>query len=112
MSVLEITAEAPPIRTDSDGSMRIGTTRALLDIVVGAYQDGATPEAILQQYSTLGLSDVYAVISYYLRHRAQVDAYLAQRDVEADELRVRIEAKQRDLTGIRTRLLARLGESV
>ena len=44
---------------------------------------GATPEAIVQRYSTLTLSDVYAVIAYYLRHRRDVEAYLARREQQA-----------------------------
>ena len=31
-------------------------------------KDGASPESIVQRYSTLSLSDVYSAIGYYLRH--------------------------------------------
>ena len=50
---------------------------------------------------------VYAVIAYYLRHRSEVDGYLARREQKAEEVRQRIESQQGDLSEIRARLLAR-----
>jgi uncharacterized protein (DUF433 family) len=99
-------AEAPPLREDADGALRVGDSRVLLEMVVRAFQDGAPPETIVQRFATLSLSDVYATIAYYLRHRREVEAYLAERERKAGELRVDIEAKQGDLSEIRSRLLA------
>jgi hypothetical protein len=79
----------------------------LLELVIEDFQDGATPEAIVQQYATLTLYDVYAVIAYYLHHRQEVDAYLAEREVLSQQVRQRIEAAQGDLGEIRRRILAR-----
>ena len=79
----------------------------LLELVIRAFQDGATPEAIVQRYSTLALPDVYAVIAYYLRHRIEVEAYLAQREQKAEEVRQKLESQQGDLSEIRARLQAR-----
>ena len=53
-----IRSEAPPIREDSTGSLRIGVSRVLLELVIHAFQDGATPEAIVQRYPTTTLADV------------------------------------------------------
>ena len=78
----------------------------LLELVIRAFQDGATPETIVQRYSTLALTDVYAVIAYYLRHRTEVDEYLVQRESKAQEIRQRVE-KPDDLAEIRARLQAR-----
>lgn len=99
-------AEAPPLREDAAGAVRVGESRVLLELVIRAFQDGATPETIVQRYSTLALPDVYAVIAYYLRHRSEVESYLAQREQKADEVRQRIENQQGDLSEIRARLLA------
>lgn len=98
-------AEAPPIREDSAGALRVGGSRVLLELVIRAFQDGATPETIVQRYSTLALSDVYAVIAYYLRHRNELAAYLARREQKAEEVLQRIESGQGDLSEIRARLL-------
>ena len=100
-------AESPPIREDATGALRVGDSRVLLELVVRAFQDGATPEAIMQRYSTLTLPDVYTVIAYYLRHRSEIERYLARREREAENIRQQIEADQGDLEEIRARLLAR-----
>jgi uncharacterized protein (DUF433 family) len=99
--------DAPPIREDADGALRVGDSRVLLELVLRAFQDGATPETIVQRYHTLALGDVYAVIAYYLRHRDEVEKYLLQREQKANEVRERIESQQGDLGEIRARLLAK-----
>jgi uncharacterized protein (DUF433 family) len=97
-----------PLRQDETGAIRIGRTRVLLDLVIRAYQDGATPECIVSRYDTLRVADVYAVIGYYLTHRQEIDDYLHHRELEAAELRECIEASQRPRPGLREELLARL----
>jgi uncharacterized protein (DUF433 family) len=106
MSLL-IKADTPPIRQDEAGALRVGKSRVLLDLVVRAFQDGATPEAIVQRYPTTTLPDVYAVITYYLRHRDEIERYLAEREQQAKDVRQRIEAQQGDLAEVRRRLLAK-----
>jgi uncharacterized protein (DUF433 family) len=103
---LSITAEAPPLQIDADGAVRVTGTRVTLDTVVGAFQEGATPEEIAQRYPSLALAHVYAVITYYLRSRADVDAYLRERRDRGEALRHDY-AKEFDQSGIRDRLLAR-----
>ena len=103
---LEVLAEPVPLQTDADGVVRVGSTRVPLATIVVAFHQGATAEAIVQQYPSLMLADVYAVISYYLRHRQDVDRYLAEQQQEADTTR-QLNETQFDPTGIRSRLLAR-----
>jgi uncharacterized protein (DUF433 family) len=100
-------AEAPPLREEADGALRVGNSRVLLELVVRAFQDGATPETIVQRYSTLELADVYAVITYYLRHRQAVEDYLREREEQAESTRQRIEDGQSALADIRSRLSVR-----
>lgn len=95
-----------PLRKDETGAVRVGGTRVLLELVIRAFQDGATPEAIVQRYSSLNLADVYAVIAYYLRHREQVEDYLNQREQQAEQIQRTIESQQPDMSEIRRRLLA------
>lgn len=99
-------AEAPPLREDAAGAIRVGDSRVLLELVIRAFQDGATPETIVQRYCTLALPDVYAFIVYYLRHRSEIDDYLVQREQKAGEARQRIQTQQGDLSEIRARLFA------
>ena len=99
-----------PIETDADGVIRVGGTRVTLDTLVAAFSEGATAEEIVQQYPSLELGDVYAVIGYYLHNRAEVEQYLERRREEA--LRVCGENEARfDPEGIRDRLLARRNQS-
>src|SRR5262245_65210178 len=53
---------AVPLFDDGQGSLRVTGTRVLLERVVHAIEDGATPEGIVQSYGTLQLADVYAVL--------------------------------------------------
>lgn len=98
--------ERVPIHTDAQGVVRVAGTRVTLDTVVDAFDAGATAEEIAQQYPTVPLVDVYSVITYYLRHKPDVDAYRVERDAAAG--RVREDAERRfPSTGVRERLLAR-----
>jgi uncharacterized protein (DUF433 family) len=106
---LAIDTEPVPLAANQDGVVRVGGTRVTLDTVVSAFEDGATAEEIIEQYPVLKLPDVYLVIGYYLRHRAEVEAYLQQQQELAD--RIYEENKKRlDPDGLRDRLLARRAE--
>ena len=103
---LEISNDPAPLVTDGDGVVRVGGTRVRLDTVVYAFNQGASAEEILQQYTSLALSDIYATISYYLQHRGSVDAYLQQRQLEHDNVR-KLNESRSDPAGLRERLLRR-----
>src|SRR5437870_2189377 len=107
MSLTEmLVAEPAPIQMDEDGVFRVGGTRVRLESVLGAFKNGGTAEEILFKYPSLNLTDIYAVITYYLWHPKEVEAYLAQRDRRTDE--VRRENEQRfPAAGVRERLLSR-----
>jgi len=100
------TIERVPIHTDADGVVRVAGTRVTLDTLVAAFDAGATAEEIAQQYSSVLLPDVYSVITYYLRHKAEVSAYLQTRQEEAAAVREEVE-RRFPPSGIRERLLAR-----
>src|SRR5205814_2578410 len=95
-----------PLREDADGVWRIAGTRVTLDTVVTAFEDGATAEEIAQQYPTLALADVYAVIGYYLRRREEVEAYLNERNERRSQVRRENESRF-DPKGVRERLMGR-----
>ena len=95
-----------PLAADRDGVLRVGGTRVTLDTLVAAFREGATAEEIAQQYPSLQLADVYAVIGYYLRRRDEVDAYLQQAAAAAADVQ-RENESQFDSAGVRARLLAR-----
>lgn len=104
--MLNIQTKPVPIKVTADGVARIGGTRVTLDTVVGAFNDGATAEEIVQQYPALHLADVYSTIAYYLQFREDVDTYIIKREAERDRIKHENEAKHNPV-GIRERLLAR-----
>ena len=98
--------ELPPLIEDSTGAIRVGKSRVLLELVIRAFEDGASPESIVQRYSTLSLSDVYNTIGYYLRHHQEVEKYLSHREQLANSVQERLSNTMPDLSQIRSRLLA------
>lgn len=103
---LEIEPLRVPISRTEDGAVRVGNTRVSLTTVLSHFNSGETPEYIVECFPTLKLADVYAVIAFYLEHRSEVDAWIAQEEREAEAMRQKIESKF-DPKGIRKQLSAR-----
>ncbi len=104
--MLLLTNQPVPLRTDTEGVVRVGRTRVSLDSVVCAYHNGATAEQIVEDFPTLDLADVHAVISYYLRHSSAVEEYLAAQAGRSADVRNQIQPIVAS-EGVRQRLLAR-----
>jgi uncharacterized protein (DUF433 family) len=100
----------PLVFADDGSAIRIAGTRLTLDAVVGAFKRGATAEEIVQDYPSISLPDVYAVIAYYLRHRSEVEDYLAKREAAHADLRRQIEGRP-EYQELRERLLARIARA-
>ncbi len=109
MSVMELEPATitVPLRRDPAGAIRVGETRVLLELVIRAFDEGKTPEAIVQSYDTLRLADVYSVIGYYLAQPAPIDEYLREREKAAESTRRKIEASQPVRSNLREILLTR-----
>jgi uncharacterized protein (DUF433 family) len=99
-----------PLRTDEYGAIRVGGTRVLLDLVIGEFHRGASPEEIVASYDALSLPDVYAVLACYLRDRGPIDMYLRHREEEARGIRAEIEAAQ-PARSLRSLLMARTNDN-
>jgi hypothetical protein len=65
------------------------------------------PEQIIHKFPTLKLADVYAVITYYLRHQDEVQSYLTEQRKAAEVLRKELEAEFPPPKNLRARLLKR-----
>ena len=83
-----------PLREEPPGVLRVGKSRVLLELVIHAHQQGASPREIVEMYDTLNIGDVFAVIAYYLAHPEEIDEYLRECDEEAQAVRRKIEASQ------------------
>lgn len=86
-----------PIRTDEHGSIRVGGTRVLLEVIIARYQQGGTPEQIHESFPTVKLADIYAVITYYLENRELVDEYIRQQDEAGAALLREMEANHPEM---------------
>jgi uncharacterized protein (DUF433 family) len=79
------------VRADEHGVWRVGQTRVSLDSVVYAFRQGHAPETIRQQYSALGLEEVYGTIAFYLANKDEIDHYLERQEQCWDEFRRKAE---------------------
>jgi uncharacterized protein (DUF433 family) len=94
-----------PLTLDLQGAYRVGGTRVTLDLVIRAFNRGATAEQIVQKYDTLQLPDVYQVIGYYLKHADELNHYFESR--ERQERALLSGHPEWSPKGLRERLLAR-----
>lgn len=90
---LPLEKDPVPLTTTPEGVIRVAGTRVTLDTVVASFKSGSTPEDIVDSYPSLSLEDVHAVLSYYQRHRAEIEAYLAKREVQREAVRRENEAR-------------------
>jgi uncharacterized protein (DUF433 family) len=87
--------KAPPLREDPPGTVRVGKSRVTLDVMLNAYNQGMSAEEIAAAFDTLKIADIHAVLSYYLQNREVVDAFLKERQDQADEARRSAESEPR-----------------
>jgi|SaaInl8_200m_RNA_FD_contig_91_521307_length_6160_multi_4_in_0_out_0_7 uncharacterized protein (DUF433 family) len=99
-------AQMIPLEEDFEGVLKVSGTRITLDTVIYAFLNGATPEEIVQQYSSINLADIYYILGYYLHNQPEVESYLQIRQQERIKVREQNEA-QFAPQGIRDRLTAR-----
>ena len=109
MVALEETISIPLVVTEQ-GTIRIKGSRVSLDSIVHHFKLGATAEQIVQSFPSLSLGDVYSSIAYYLTHRQEIETYLEQQKVAADNLQEQLESDpdyQAEIGELRSRILRR-----
>ena len=108
MGTLIMEPQVLPLRTDDRGIIRVSNTRVSLDSIVYSFQEGATPEEIVQSFDTLDLATVYAVVSFYLNHKQEVESYLKNQEQDADANRTAWAKQWPKHAEYRQQLLARI----
>jgi uncharacterized protein (DUF433 family) len=98
-----------PLRVDETGTIRVGSTRITLDVLLGYLLGGVKPEEVASEawYPALSLADVHGALAYYYRHQAEVDAYLRDRREQADRRQQEIETTGPTFAEVKARLQAR-----
>jgi uncharacterized protein (DUF433 family) len=73
-----------PYIEERNAGLYVTGTRVSLDSVVIRFQEGASPEKIVQSFPTRKLSQIYGAIAYYLENEKTVNEYIAegQRELE------------------------------
>jgi NH3-dependent NAD+ synthetase len=74
--------------------------------LIDAFEYGATPEEIYQQYPSASLADVYTVTAFYLDRREEVDAFLKTAREREEQVIEQIKSRS-PMAEIRRHLLAR-----
>ncbi|WNZ26668.1 DUF433 domain-containing protein [Leptolyngbya sp. NK1-12] len=72
---------------EREGCYRVIGKRVSLDSIVYAFLAGQSPESIVQSFPALTLEEVYGAITFYLRNRTAIDAYLAEGKQQFETLR-------------------------
>lgn len=101
---------ALPLKLDDHGTIRVSDSRVTLDVLIARHRAGDSPEAIHAQFDSVPLNDVYAVIGYYLANRAELDAYLQEREQDARRIRQQWEAEYTPAQRARTETFKRLAD--
>ena len=105
---LSLEAQKVPIHINADGAALVGGTRVRLETLIAAFHRGETPEQIIVSYDVLSLADVYAVFAYYLNHREEVDEYVRQVHIDAEQVYRKIQENRPDMFSLRAKLIERL----
>ncbi len=88
---------ACPYIEERNGGLYVAGTRVSLDSVVILFQEGASPEKIVQSFSTLKLSQVYGAIAYYLENEQAINEYIAEGEREFERSAVPLSQTNPDL---------------
>jgi len=67
---------------EREGDYFITGSRVLLDSVVYGFQNGQSPEAIVESFPTLSLEEVYGAIAFYLGHQSEIETYLKHKETD------------------------------
>jgi len=92
-----------PIEVTDLGVWRVEGSRVTVDAILHEFWRGSTPEQIQDDYPTVSLASIYAVISYGLRHPREVETYLARQRAISAEV-VDEDGKDPRATALRARL--------
>lgn len=70
-----------------DGGCYVAGTRVSLDSIVQCFDEGLSPEAILEEFDTLTLVQVFGAITFYLENQPAIDAYRVRQKQRSEAAR-------------------------
>jgi uncharacterized protein (DUF433 family) len=110
MTIALETVQTVPLTQTPEGVIRVTGTRLPLDTILHHYKQGASAEEISNRFPAVSLAQVHAILSYYLNHQAELDAYLQEQDKASEAFQKQLEANpqyQANRVAFRERLMQR-----
>ena len=84
---------------ERNGGYYVAGTRVSLDSIVRCFNEGLSPEAILGEFESLSLSQIYGAIAFYLDNQPEIDAYRVRQRQRSCETRNAAEPLPEGLLG-------------
>jgi uncharacterized protein (DUF433 family) len=88
-----------PYIEERNGGLYVAGTGVSLDSVLVRFQQGASPDKIVQSFPTLKVSQVYGVIAYYLENEKAISDYVTEGEQELERSAVPLSQSNPDLFG-------------
>ena len=92
-----VTYPVSPYIEERNGGLYVAGTGVSVDSVVIRFQEGSSPDKIVQSFPALKLSQVYGVIAYYLENEKRISDYIAEGERELDQSAVPLSRTNPDL---------------
>ena len=92
-----MTYPVSPYIEERNGGLYVAGTGVSVDSVVIRFQEGSSPDKIVQSFPALRLSQVYGVIAYYLENEKRISDYIAEGERELDQSAVPLSRTNPDL---------------
>jgi uncharacterized protein (DUF433 family) len=95
---------------ERDGDLYVGDSRVQVYSVIASWQQGYSPEETQYAFPHLSLVDIYGTITYYLEHRAELDAHFRELDARFAQRKAEAEAKNPEFYAMMREQFARMRE--
>ena len=70
-----------------NGGYYVAGTRVSLDSLIQCFNEGLSPEALLEEFDTLTLAQVFGALAFYLESQPAIDAYRVRQKRRFDAVR-------------------------
>ncbi|MCX6602389.1 MAG: DUF433 domain-containing protein [Acidobacteria bacterium] len=79
---MALSMQSQYVEQRNGGYYLVARVRISLDSIVYSFNEGQSPEAIQEDFPALTLAQIYGAIAFYLDHKAEIDQYLVDTELE------------------------------
>ena len=76
------------LEKDADGYVHVSGHRIGLQDLVYFYNEGNSPEVLVEMFPTISLPIIHKTIAFYLENLAEVDSYVSECEQEMEQQRL------------------------